>query len=79
MYTHEIKKLLLQNLCLEQVYVIVDENYYKIFAIDKIFIGKSILERHKLIYAPLIEFITSNKIHAISIHTFCPEEWKNKI
>lgn len=75
MYTHEIKNLLLQNLNLEKVYVFVDRSHYKIIAIDKVFIGKNIREQHQLIYAPLVDFITCNKIHAISIHTFSPEEW----
>lgn len=81
MYRHEIKKILLQSLSLNKVYVFVDGSHYKIIAIDKIFNNKSILERHKLIYAPLVKYIKNNMIHSISIHAFCPESWgeKNKL
>lgn len=75
MYTQEIKILLLKALNLKKVYVLVEENHYKIIAIDKIFIGKSTIEQHKLIYGPIAKYITNNKIHSISIHVFCPEEW----
>lgn len=78
MYTDNIKKILLKNLSLERVYVMVNENHYRIIAIDKIFIDKSTLEQHKLIYAALAKFITCNKIHAISIHTFSPKEWNKQ-
>lgn len=78
MYADEIKQLLLKNLVLEKVYVFVDGKNCKIIAIDHIFSNKSTLEQHKLIYAPLMKYITNNKIHAISIHVFCPDEWNNQ-
>lgn len=80
MYEHEIKNLLLKTLSLKEIYVsIINENYYKIIAIDRIFSDKSTLERHQIIYSVLADYITSNKIHAISIFAFCPKEWKKTI
>lgn len=77
MYSKEVKNILLKNLSLQQVYVFANDNHYQIIAIDKIFIGKSKLEQHKLIYKTITSFIKHNQIHAVSIHTFSPEEWNN--
>lgn len=78
MYTHEIELVLMQAFPKGEVYVIFDENYCRVIVVNKVFFGKSVLERHQLIYNPLMEFILSNKIHSISISAFCPEEWKNR-
>jgi len=46
--------------------VIVSEN----------FINKSLIERHKLIYAALGELL-KHEIHAFSMKTLTPDEWEN--
>ena len=47
--------------------VIVSEN----------FINKSLIERHKLIYAALGDLL-KHEIHAFSMKTLTPDEWENK-
>ena len=46
--------------------VIVSEN----------FINKSLIERHKLIYAALGDLL-KHEIHAFSMKTLTPDEWEN--
>ena len=47
--------------------VIVSEN----------FINKSLIERHKMIYAALGDLL-KHEIHAFSLKTLTPDEWENK-
>ncbi|CAD83572.1 BolA-like protein; transcription regulator activity [Candidatus Blochmanniella floridana] len=76
MYADEIKKILSKNLSLQEIYVFVDQDHYKIIVVDQIFVDKSKLEQHKMVYAPITKYIVDNKIHSISIYSFNPQEWK---
>ena len=40
------------------------------------FEGKSMVEQQKMVYATLNEHITSGAIHAVTIKTYTPEQWK---
>ncbi|WP_331828491.1 BolA family protein [Candidatus Blochmannia sp. SNP] len=78
MNENEVKSILLKNLLLDEVHVSFYENNCQIIAIGHIFYNMSELERHKIVYAPLMQHILNNEIHSVSIHAFNPEEWKNK-
>ena len=41
------------------------------------FIDKTLVDRHKIIYAALGELL-KHEIHAFSMKTLTPEEWENK-
>ncbi|MBE76548.1 MAG: BolA family transcriptional regulator [Candidatus Marinimicrobia bacterium] len=41
------------------------------------FINKSLIERHKIIYAALGDLL-KHEIHAFSMKTLTPDEWENK-
>ena len=41
------------------------------------FIGKSLIERHKIIYEILGDLL-NHEIHAFSMKTLTPDEWENK-
>ena len=53
------------------------ESHVRIVAISKSFEGLNLVKRHQLIYSQIQEEI-SGPIHAISLHTFTAEEWKEK-
>ncbi|URJ24492.1 BolA/IbaG family iron-sulfur metabolism protein [Candidatus Blochmanniella camponoti] len=79
MNVDEIKSILLKDLILDKAYVSLCENNYQIIAISHIFHdGMTELERHKIIYAPLMKYILNNEIHSISIQAFNPKEWNKK-
>ena len=40
------------------------------------FEGMSRVKQQQTIYAPLMEYIADNRIHALSIKAYTPEEWK---
>tara|TARA_B100001175_G_C18957321_1_gene378879 strand:+ start:200 stop:472 length:273 start_codon:yes stop_codon:yes gene_type:complete len=41
------------------------------------FIGKSLIDRHRMVYAALNKLM-EHKIHALSMTTLTPDEWKEK-
>jgi BolA protein len=53
------------------------ESHVRIVAISKSFEGLNLVKRHQLIYSQIQEEI-SGPIHAISLHTFTEEEWREK-
>jgi BolA protein len=42
-----------------------------------LFEGKSLLERHRMVYAALENEIASEAIHALSLKTLTPSEWNS--
>ncbi|MEC7849252.1 MAG: BolA family transcriptional regulator [Candidatus Neomarinimicrobiota bacterium] len=45
--------------------------------VSESFINKTLIDRHKIIYAALGELL-KHEIHAFSMKTLTPEEWENK-
>ncbi|HMI76813.1 MAG TPA: BolA/IbaG family iron-sulfur metabolism protein [Buchnera sp. (in: enterobacteria)] len=75
----KIKKLLLEKLSLQDIYVTGDSNHIDIIAIGNIFINMNEVQKQQTIYTPLMKYILEKKIHAISIKTYSIESWnKNK-
>ncbi|URJ25136.1 BolA/IbaG family iron-sulfur metabolism protein [Candidatus Blochmannia ocreatus (nom. nud.)] len=70
-----VKNILLQHLSLDELYVNTNQKNCYIIAVSRIFYGITELERHKIIYAPLMTEIINKNIHAVTIKTFDPEEW----
>ena len=52
------------------------ESHFKIVIVSEKFFDIRAVKRHQLIYSVLAEEM--KKIHAIAIHPFTPEEWKDK-
>lgn len=71
----EIKALLEQSLSLDEVHVKGDGSHFEVIAVGEIFEGMSRVKKQQVIYAPLMEAIQSNAIHALSIKAFTPMEW----
>ncbi|XOD70188.1 MAG: BolA family iron metabolism protein IbaG [Sodalis sp. (in: enterobacteria)] len=76
MEINEIKTVLIKNLSLEEVYVSGLGNHFQVIAVSTIFSGMERVKKQQIIYKPLMEFISHNHIHALSIKTYTPEEWK---
>ncbi|WP_047046166.1 BolA family iron metabolism protein IbaG [Vibrio mexicanus] len=71
----KVQQLLEQALKLEEVHVKGEGSHYEVVAVDACFEGMSRVKKQQLIYAPLMEYIQRNDIHAVSIKAFTPEEW----
>ena len=51
--------------------------HLKAVIVSETFINKSLIERHKIIYAALGDLL-KHEIHAFSMKTLTPDEWENK-
>lgn len=42
------------------------------------FLGKSMVEQHQRVYAPLQDLLKSGALHALALRTYSPEQWKKR-
>lgn len=40
------------------------------------FEGKSMIDQHRLVYAPLQDLLASGELHALALKTYSPTQWK---
>ena len=40
------------------------------------FEGKSMIEQHQAVYAPLKDVLATGALHALSLKTYTPEQWR---
>ncbi|MCG9598427.1 BolA family iron metabolism protein IbaG [Vibrio sp. Isolate25] len=71
----KVQQILEQALNLEEIHVKGEGSHYEVVAVDASFEGMSRVKKQQLIYAPLMEYIQRNDIHAVSIKAYSPEEW----
>ncbi|MDA9557987.1 BolA family iron metabolism protein IbaG [Vibrio sp.] len=72
----QVQKLLEDALNIEEIHVKGEGSHYEVMAIDACFESMSRVKKQQFIYAPLMEYIQRNDIHAVSIKTFTPSEWQ---
>ncbi|MGF1774691.1 BolA family iron metabolism protein IbaG [Vibrio maritimus] len=71
----KVQELLQSALNLEELIVKGEGSHYEVIAVDAQFEGMSRVKKQQTIYAPLMEYIQRNDIHAVSIKAYTPEEW----
>ncbi|EAS42465.1 BolA family transcriptional regulator [Photobacterium profundum] len=71
----EIKQILETALTLDEVIVKGEGSHYEVIAVGAMFDGMSRVKKQQTVYAPLMEHIATNAIHALSIKTYTPAEW----
>ena len=71
-----IKKVLNENIDKSIINVSGSEAKYTVEIASNLFLGKSTIDRHKIIYALLDEYIKSGEIHALTIKAFTLDENK---
>ncbi|PWC20261.1 cell division protein BolA [Brenneria roseae subsp. roseae] len=76
MENNEIKDVLMKALALEEVHVSGDGSHFQVIAVGELFTGMSRVKKQQAVYAPLKEYIADNRIHALSIKAYTPEEWQ---
>ena len=69
-----IKNILSESINKSEVSVEGSEAKYTVKVVSDIFSNKSIIERHKVIYALLDTYIKSGEIHALTIKTLTVNE-----
>ena len=71
-----IKAGIEQGLACEHVEVIGDGQHFQALIVSGAFDGKSRIQRHQLVYGALGERMRE-EIHALSMRTLTPPEWKS--
>jgi len=72
----DIEKQLNDALTLDELHVTFDGSQCKVIAVSDMFADLSRVKRQQVVYAPLAEAISENKIHAVTIKTFTKEQWQ---
>jgi len=72
----EIEKLINSALELDELHVTFDGSQCKVIAVSDMFADLSRVKRQQVVYAPLAQAISENKIHAVTIKTFTKEQWQ---
>lgn len=75
MENQEIQTVLMNALPLQEVYVSGDGSHFQVIAVGEIFADMTRVKKQQAIYAPLMEYIADNRIHALSIKALTPQEW----
>jgi acid stress-induced BolA-like protein IbaG/YrbA len=76
MNTDEIKSLIQNGLVTSFVNVVGDGTHFEAIIVSNEFEDKILIDRHKLVYSALGDAM-NEAIHALSIKTYTPEQWKN--
>lgn len=72
-----VKRGIEAGLACEHVEVIGDGQHFQALVVSTEFAGRSRVQRHQLVYAALGERMRE-EIHALSMQTLTPDEWKSR-
>ncbi|WP_368938815.1 BolA family protein [Morganella morganii] len=53
-----------------------DGSHFQVIAVGDLFDGMSRVKQQQAVYAPLMEYIADNRIHALSIKAYTPAQWE---
>ena len=48
------------------------DNHFGVRVVSAAFAGKGLVERHKMVYAPLLDWIEDDTVHALSVEARTP-------
>jgi stress-induced morphogen len=51
-------------------------DHFEARVVSGAFEGKSMLDQHSAVYAPLQDLLDSGALHALALRTYSPEQWK---
>jgi acid stress-induced BolA-like protein IbaG/YrbA len=50
------------------------DNHFEVRVVSTAFEGQTPIQRHKLVYAPLLDWIEDDTVHALSVRAYTPEQ-----
>jgi acid stress-induced BolA-like protein IbaG/YrbA len=50
-------------------------DHWQVFIVSTAFEGKGLIEQHQMVYAALKDEMGDQRIHALALKTFTPEQW----
>ena len=54
------------------------ESHFKVVIVSECFAGLRLVQRHQKVYATVGKLLGAGNIHALAIHAFITDEWKNQ-
>ncbi|HZA13249.1 MAG TPA: BolA/IbaG family iron-sulfur metabolism protein [Myxococcaceae bacterium] len=51
-------------------------DHFEARVVSAAFEGRPMIERHRLVYAPLQEWLDSGELHALTLQTLTPDQWE---
>ena len=77
MQPEEIKKLIEAAIADAEVSVTGDGRHFEAVVVSPAFAGKNMLAQHRLVYAALGDRFDTETVHALSLKTYTPEQWRS--
>ncbi|MEW5741754.1 MAG: BolA/IbaG family iron-sulfur metabolism protein [Myxococcota bacterium] len=50
-------------------------DHFEARVVSASFAGKSMVQQHQLVYAPLKDVLATGALHALALKTYSPEQW----
>ena len=77
MQPDDIKRLIETGLPDAQVEVRGDDGvHFEALVISEAFVGKPLIQQHRLVYAALGDRMKNEEIHALALKTYTPDGWR---
>ena len=51
-------------------------DHFEARVVSPAFAGKTPVEQHQLVYAPLQDLLKTGELHALALKTYSPEQWQ---
>tara|TARA_B100001094_G_scaffold333292_1_gene410377 strand:- start:7771 stop:8028 length:258 start_codon:yes stop_codon:yes gene_type:complete len=61
-----------------EVHVRVEGSHYEIIVISDLFLDMKRVQQQQAVYAPLMQYIASGDMHAVTIKTFTLQQWQRE-
>lgn len=79
MQARDIQQLIEEQLPDARALVQGDDGvHFEALVVSAAFIGKSLVQQHRLVYAALGERMEREEIHALALKTYTPEAWQKR-
>ena len=76
MLKEKIKQHIQSNLANSDIKIFTnDDKHFNIIIISDLFKDKTLIERQRIIYDSIVQYIISGEVHAVSLKTSTNEEW----
>ena len=51
-------------------------DHFEARVVSPAFVGKSMVDQHQAVYAPLNDVLQTGELHALALKTYSPEQWQ---
>ncbi len=76
MDTKTIEAMIEQGLPGARAHVTGDGTHFEARVVCEAFAGQSRLAQHRMVFATLGDHVASGELHALSLKTYTPEQWR---